>query len=593
MDVRGTNLQETVLKPSNVTLGSFGKLAFRNVDGNIYAQPLIVTGARIANHQEPVNIAIVATEHNSVYAFDTDDLTPDLNLHDITKKALWQTGPDDAENAPLGRPIDYKTVYNAIGAPSCTDLTTEIGITSTPAIKLTRKASPKEGVIFLTAKSLAAGQYSYKLFSLNLADGKPLNGNGTTIKGQVNIGSKPIVFNAMLQLNRPALLLDEQRDLLYIAFGSHCDAGNYRGWLFAYDVSDPSRPRPLNPPFATTFSPRVNNDEGRGAIWMSGYGPALDSDGSIFFVTGDGTYDVTNASFRQLADSVVKVKLVGSKITLQDWFAPQNEPAVEGALNADRLKFFDADLGSGGAVLVPNSHLLIVGGKEGRFYLIDRSDMGQGRKQSLQSFQVTTAPRSMSSDGPPQNKGDFFWNIHGTPVVWPGAGKMFAFVMGEEGMLKQYRLIPTGDGTSWEFDPEAPFAQSKESAVLPPSNVPRKMVYMPGGFLTLSGDGTDAASAIVWATMPLAENANHDIVFGVLRAFDASDITKGELWASDLDKNDGLGEFAKYNPPVVANGKVYVTTFWQETYPNSEDRTVRTKTQGGLLPALVIYGPKH
>lgn len=577
----GANLKETTLKKSNVNHAAFKKLAFRNVDGNIYAQPLIVFQAGIVNRPSPVNVVIVATEHNSVWAFDGDDTSADANPFQITQKALWHTGPEASpDGSPgLGDSVDTIELYGAIKAGGCADTTTEVGITSTPAITLTQKTAPKKGAIFVVAKSKSGTQFTYTLFALNLADGKPM-GN-LPITGTVSGPNGTIAFDPLFQLNRPALLLDG--NVLYVAFGGHCDTGNYRGWVFAYDVSDPSAPKNLDV-FSTTFTERTNNMDdknGRGGIWMSGYGLATDGN-SIYFSTGDGTYDVTNPSFRQLSDSVLKTKLVTGKFQLQDWFSSQNR---------DELKTFDADLGSAGTVLVPNSHLLIAGGKEGRLYLIDRNDMGRGTKVSLNSFQVTNAPHPKVAT--PTRAGDInFWNIHGAPVIWPLQGQMFVYVMGEEGHLRQYRLIPDPGPAGWQFD--AAFQKtSRETVGLPPPNDlnnPNHMIFMPGGFLTVSASGTDASTGIIWATMPFAGNANMNVVPGALRAFDASDVSKPEIWGSEDsgDPNDSLGFFAKYNPPVVANGKVYVATFQQERIDNGQHR----KADGGLQPALVIYGLK-
>jgi hypothetical protein len=190
-----------------------------------------------------------------------------------------------------------------------------------------------------------------------------------------------------------------------------------------------------------------------------------------------------------------------------------------------------------------------------------------------------------------------FWNIHGAPVVWPLQNQMFVYVMGEEDFLKQYKLMPDAGPAGWKFGSDTPFRESKESVGVPPPNIrtdpTRTMVFMPGGFLTISASGTDSKTGIVWATMPFAENANHNVVRGALRAFDASDVSKGQLWGSEDsgDPNDRLGFFAKFNPPVVANGKVFVTTFHQENVDNN-DTTQHSETVGGLLPALVIYGVK-
>ena len=212
------------------------------MDGNIYAQPLIVTNAGIAN-RPALNVVIVATEHNSVYAFDANDTSPDPPAGETTK-ALWHTGPG---SPGLGNPVDSLTLSRQLGeGTGCVDLTTEIGITGTPAIKLTQTTPSKQGAIFVAAKSLTGTQYSYTLVALNLADGKSL-GSGVAIEGSVSGPSGTITtFDPFHQLNRPALLLDANT-LSTSPFGGHCDVGAYRGWLFAcYDVSDPSNPKNID-----------------------------------------------------------------------------------------------------------------------------------------------------------------------------------------------------------------------------------------------------------------------------------------------------------------------------------------------------------
>lgn len=566
----GANLQEKTLAVSNVNNAHFGKLAYRIVDGNIYAQPLIVAQAKVASRPGPVDIAIVATENNSVYAFDADDIN-----QDSTNAQLWRTG--------LGPSIASADLYAAIGAPTCTDLTLQIGVTGTPAIQLTNNQAPKSGVVYVAAKSKNGNAYSYTLYALNLADGTkmgsiPIQG-AVSGKGAGATGSganSRIVFNPLLQLNRPGLLL--VGNTLYVAFGGHCDKGNYHGWVFAYDVTNPAAPKNTGI-FCTTpngTGPLFEGEpvEGMAGIWMSGEGPAADTDGNVYFVTGNGTNNGTT----DFGDSVVKVKLAGGKLQVQDWFTPQNETV---------LKDHDVDLGSGGAALVPNSHLLIAGGKEGRMYLIDRNSMGKGTVPSLQSFQVTHNP------APP-----VYYNIHGTPVIWPRNNEMFVYIAGEEDPVKQYRLVPdTGaGGAGWKFESgNPPYRTSPVSAPYP--NFPngefgqagRDPVWMPGGFLALSADGSTDGTGILWVAMPYAGNANHMVVRGVLRAFDASDVSKPELWDSEStgNQNDRLGQFAKFCPPTVANGKVYVATFQQEFVTANG---THVKAQGGDQPALVIYG---
>jgi outer membrane protein assembly factor BamB len=307
---------------------------------------------------------------------------------------------------------------------------------------------------------------------------------------------------------------------------------------------------------------------------MSGEGPAIDESGNVYVATGNGTYNGTT----DFSDSVLKMKLQGGQLRLLDWFTPTDQ--VE-------LKDDDYDLGSGGVALVPNSHLAIAGGKEGRLYLLDRNNLGKGASVSLQSFQVTHEPVPSHLLG---------YNIHGTAVIWPRDSEMYVYVMGEEDPLKQFRLVPDAAGAGWRFDPGAPFKVSTESAPYPdfPTGVfsptRGRPVWMPGGFLELSANGTKDGTGILWVNMPFDDNANRQVVRGILRAFDASDVSKGEIWDSESTgrDNDRLGQFAKYCPPVVANGKVYVATFQQETILVTG---AHIKAAVGDQPALVIYGP--
>jgi len=565
----GANLQETTLTVANLNNANFGKLAFRLVDGDIYAQPLIVSGAK-GPAGDSKTMAIVATENNSVYAFDAD------NVNQASNAQLWRTN--------LAPAIDYHDLYGAIGAPFCTDITTQIGITSTPAIMLTSNQLPRAGVVFVTAKSGTGSNLLYNLYALDLSSGNQLG--KISIQGEVNgqgIGSTgsganaKIVFNPLYQLNRPALALDGS--MLYIAFGGHCDTGPYHGWVFAYDVSNPKAPKKIavfcvTPNGKGPVSNTHQYKEGLGGIWMSGEGPAIDESGNIYVATGNGTYNGTT----DFSDSVLKMKLQGGQLSVLDWFTPTDQ--VE-------LKDDDYDLGSGGVALIPNSHLAVAGGKEGRIYLLDRNNLGKGASLSLQSFQVTHDPVPANLLG---------YNIHGTAVLWPRDSEMYVYVMGEEDHLKQFRLVPDSTSAGWRFDPAAPFKVSPESAPYPdfPTGVfsptRGRPVWMPGGFLELSADGTKDGTGILWVNMPFDDNANRQVVRGILRAFDASDVSKGELWDSEGTgrDNDRLGQFAKYCPPVVANGKVYVATFQQETILATG---AHLKTTVGDQPALVIYGP--
>jgi hypothetical protein len=569
----GANLHETVLTTANVNRVSFGKLAYRIVDGNVYAQPLIVSGITIGDARK--NLAIVATENNSVYAFDADDVN-----QNSTTAQLWRRN--------LGPAIDYLPFYTSLGNGGCTDITLQIGITATPVVLTTTANGIQTGLVFVTSKAGTGDAYTYKLFALDLRDGHvvsslkiegdaPGAGAGATGSG----ANSRIVFSPKLHLNRPALLLNDHT--LYIAFGGHCDTGNYHGWVFSYDVSNPSAPKRTGVLCTTPNGkgPKYNGQvvEGLGGIWMSGEGPAADAAGNVYVATGNGSFD----GHTEFGDSVLKLKLDGGRLNILDWFTPQDQVV---------LKDNDFDLGSGGVALIPGTHLAIAGGKEGRIYLLDTDRLGKGSAALLHSIQVTHDPVVSHSLG---------YNIHGTAVVWPRNDDIFVYLMAEEDPLKQYRLIrDTSAEGGWRFETDSPYRVSGVSAPYP--NYPAGMfsptrnapVWMPGGFLSLSANGTDDHTGVLWVNMPFDDNANKRVVRGVLRAFNASDVSQPELWDSENTGRDSdrLGQFAKFAPPTVANGKVYVGTFQAETILENSHRVKATL---GDQPALVIYGliPSH
>ena len=169
------------------------------------------------------------------------------------------------------------------------------------------------------------------------------------------------------------------------------------------------------------------------------------------------------------------------------------------------------------------------------------------------------------------------------------------YVCGEEDHLKQYRLVPD-PASGWKFMSDLPFASSRESAPFPnfpggQFNAVRENVWMPGGILSLSSDGDKDGTGIIWVNMALAENANHRVVRGIVRAYDAANVS-AELWDSEMNAADGLGMFAKFCPPTIANGKVYVSTFQEEEFLGNNDFQVHKTKLGGNRPAVAIYGLK-
>ena len=276
----GANLQETVLQPTQ-NWTTFGKLGTYAVDGQVYAQPLYVPRVSINGHA--YNVVYVATMHNSVFAFDAD--APQVAT------PLWQVN--------LGPPVPS-------GEYNFNDILPEIGILGTPTIDATNQ------VLYLVANTLPPGDSSvpiFQLHALSLVDGHELNGGPVQIAATFpgnGAGSSAgsVAFDATQQLQRPGLML--ANGTLYIGFGSHADAGNYHGWLMAYD--------PATLQFKAVFNTSPNGRQS--AIWQSGRAPAIDSAGDIFAVTGNGDWD-GQVNF---GESVLHFS--GTDLSLKDWYTP-------------------------------------------------------------------------------------------------------------------------------------------------------------------------------------------------------------------------------------------------------------------------------
>ena len=328
-DRTNANLQETALAPANVIPGSFGKLGALPVDGQVYAQPLYVSGLTIPG-KGLLNVLFVTTMHNSVYAYNADAMaTPDL---------LWTVN--------LGPPVPASLLY-----ADSSDIDPEIGILGTGAIDLQR------GVLYVVSETLQRDVPAFFLHALDLTSG------AETLNGPAEITAA--VFDPLQHLQRPGVLL--ANDAVYIGFGSHADQNLWHGWLMSYDAANVARQIGV---FLATRS------GWGGAIWQSGRGPAADDQGNVYVITGNGDYD----GLDNFGESFLR--LTGASPTPADWFTPANWAALSGD---------DADL-SAGPALIPGTHLVIGADKEGSLYLVNGDAMGQmsfGDFGSAQSFSVS------------------------------------------------------------------------------------------------------------------------------------------------------------------------------------------------------------
>ena len=479
----GANLEETVLTPRNVNSAHFSKLFLYPVDGDIYAQPLFVPKLGIPG-KGVRNVVFVATEHDSVYAFDAagQSDTP-----------LWHVN--------FLRGAGVTTVPQA--AVSCGFIEPEIGITSTPVIDAASQT------MFVLARTSEPGpdarpRYFQRLHALDITTGAERPGSPVLIRAAVRVSGwfglwhDEITFHALRENPRAAMLLANGH--VYMAWGSSCDVGPYYGWVLSYDS------RTLKQTGVFNTSP----DAGESGIWQSDAGIAADDNGNVFAVTGNGMFTAASGG-RDFGDSVLKLGLRNGSLAVRDYFTPFDQ---------SDLNAHDIDLGSAGPVVLPDQpgehpHLLVVTGKPGILYLLDRDHMGQfhsgSNSHALQTIPAP-GPRTAAFGAPA------YWNGH---LYYAGSNSVLKDYALEQGRLS---LVRSGS------------VQLPEPGAIPSISANRKK------------DG------IVWI---LLTKGWQDDTYSILQAYDASDISR-LLYATDSRGPDAPGPVLRFTVPTVADGRVYL-----------------------------------
>jgi hypothetical protein len=310
----GQNLNETILTTSNVTSSKFGKLGFYSVDGRVDAEPLYASNVAVPGNGAH-NLLIAATEHGSVYAFDADSGT-----------TIWHTSM-------------LKTGETTSDDRGCSQITPEIGVTSTPVIDRARGAN---GVVYVVAMSKSGSTYYQRVHALDLALGTELFGGPMDIQAKYpgtgdNTDGTNVIFDPKQYAERAGLLL--MNGVLYTGWTSHCDQGLYTGWIIAYNAATLAQASVLN----------LTPNGSEGAIWMSGAGLAADNSGNIYFLDANGDFDTTlnSSGFPTNGDygnAFMKLS-TSTGLAVADYFEMDNEASENGS---------DTDLGSGGAMVLPD-----------------------------------------------------------------------------------------------------------------------------------------------------------------------------------------------------------------------------------------------
>lgn len=389
----GQNLLETQLTPDNINAAHFGKLYSFPVDGYVYAQPLYMPQVAIPGNGIH-NVVFVATQHDSVYAFDADSPAP---------MPLWRV---NFLNADAGiTTVSANDVH-------ASDIMPEIGITSTPVIDV------NSNTLYVVAATKENGAFYHRLHALDINSGAEKFGGPRTIQatypGQAQDSVDGVLrFDSHLQLQRAALLLSKGK--VYIAFASNADYGLYHGWVIAYD--------------ATTLRQSgtwVSTPDGyQGGIWMSGCGISADHQGNLYLSTANGPFDAFGEHpGTNLSDSVVKLRPGAHGLSLADFFTPRNQAAMAKD---------DLDLGSTGVMLLPDQpgsrqHLAITSGKNGHLYVLDRESLGgyfEGGRDNSQIVQEVSGQLKQQM---------------GTPAYWNGRLYFGAGISPQKDSIKAFAV---------------------------------------------------------------------------------------------------------------------------------------------------------
>jgi len=562
----GANTAETVLTPANVksSANQFHKRFVMPVDGKIEGSPLYASGVNIAGGTH--NVVYVATMHNTVYAFDADT--------GAQLSARWLGNPVTGFDVQKLKPI---TIHR------------EWGIASTPVI------DAATGTLYVVRWGYENGTSgpTFRLFGLDMSN---LNNEkfGSVLLDGYNVNGSG--FNRYLQVQRAALALATKpggAKAVVIAFAGGEGQGSAPGWVVAFDTFKLAH----GGASADVWCSNPNNNGGGGGgggVWMANAAPAIDSNGDIYVVTGNGPYN-PQFGVDQLGESVVRLSWnPGSpgSLTVSDWFTPFLDSERDGSHK-------DQDLAAGGIVALPDENGLVVGGKDGVYYHVSRSAMGQRDFSQLLDppfvaafdYQPWNGHSSLFEDLNQVTSSDPFTIGHVDQGRIPhihGAGVYFnnlLFVQGENNKVHVF----SKSGGHFAANPVARGTAIASYGTSSPGG-------MPGGILALSADGTN--NAILWANEAHGNlsgdpGANLNPTPNILRAYDVSTVGTGTaqaIWDSEAAPDDRVGASTKFAPPLVAAGKVYQATYDNQVVVYGLGAASATPARDIRRTVVFIYG---
>ena len=562
----GVNASETTLTPATVksAANQFHKRFVLAVDGKIESSPLYAANVSIAGGTH--NVVYVGTMHNTVYAFDADN----GNM----LSARW-----------LGSPVVGNDL-NALKPPGAT-IHAEWGIAGTPVIDRTNN------VLYVVRWGYESGISgpTYRLFALNLGN---LNQDryGSVLIDGYNVNGTG--FNRYVQMQRAGLALVNKAgaQAVLVAFGGGEGQGSPSGWVIAFDTAKLASGQPVADVWCSTPDNSSGNGGG-GGVWMANAAPAIDANGDIYVATGNGPYNPEFAH-DQLGESVVRLTWTPgnpSSLHTSDWFTPFRDVDRDSSHK-------DQDLAAGGVVVLPDGQGVIVGGKDGIYYNVNRTSMGQRDFTKLIDapfvatfdYQPWNGKTSLFDDLNQVTSTDPFTighvdggrtpHIHGTAVYFNN----LLFVHGENNVVRVFQQANGHFGAT----PVARGTATASWGTPSPGG-------MPGGILSLSANGT--SNGILWANEAYGNlsgdpAANTAPTPNILRAYDVSGIGSGTLqsiWDSETEPNDRVGAATKFTPPLIANGRVYQATYDKQVVVYGLGAASTTPTRDIRRTVVFIY----
>jgi outer membrane protein assembly factor BamB len=548
----GANLQESTLSVGTVARGKFGRLFAYPVVGNIYAQPLVVSNVQTPLGQR--DVLYVVTTDNFVYAFDANSNAVNSGMiwwrH--FGKAIAQISygsalliPVPVGAGPLSGPILRTDPVHFAAAATTTGTTFEgdVGIVGTPVIDRGRNT------MYLVARSKDGAQYVQTLHALDISNGS----EKTHSPMEIARDASPVGF-AALENQRAGLALVLNRIVVAWAgpggkenslINVNGQQGSYHGYVMAFDADTLVR---------TGCFTTGSREHVMAGIWQAGRAPVIDAAGFAYFFTGNGISIDPKAANQcdsaglfpapqNLTNSLVKLDV-------------RNGLALVEAIPDPHVVLLDTcdlDLAGSGPMRVPNSSLILGGGKEGFLHVIAPDAAGKIGFQSSQQIypgpvEDFGGPTGDAHNADCQNHG--MHHVMGGPTYWESASLgPVVYISVENDVIRAFKL----DKSALRLEAT-------------PLSTSAAFVYKhPAAILSLSADGNRPRTGVLWAvhadrTATTPGSPYTDPVRGILRAFDAEDLSH-ELWNSDLVAGDAFGDFAKFTPVTVANGHVYVPTF--------------------------------